>query len=233
MLWGEFMDSIKVAIDGPSGAGKSSISKKIAEKLSFVYIDTGAMYRAIGLCALKKGIEINADNPQITALLDQVEMRIVHMQDGQHVILNGEDVTGDIRTPQVSIAASDISKIPAVRVKMVDLQRKIAEGQNVIMDGRDIGTYVFPNAQIKIFLTASVEERSKRRYLELIEKGETVDYDEVFKDIQYRDENDSKREMAPLRPANDAIVVDTSEYNFEQSVEKITNIVRERLNNVL
>lgn len=227
------MNGIKVAIDGPSGAGKSSISKEAAKTLSFIYIDTGAMYRALGLCALEQGIEIKEENPRITALLEQVDMEIIHTVQGQRVFVNGCDVTDKIRTPQVSIAASDISKIPAVRIKMVALQRKIAEGKNVIMDGRDIGTYVFPDAQIKIFLTASPEERAKRRHLELTQKGEKVSYNEVLEDIKYRDENDSKREMAPLKPAEDAIIVDTTEFDFSQSAERITNLIRERLKNVL
>ena len=177
------MKHINIAIDGPSGAGKSTMAKILAGHLGYVYIDTGAMYRGVALFAIRCGIE-KADNAQkLISMLDRIVIDIKHNENGQLIFLNGEDVTGIIRTPQVSVAASDVSSIPEVRLKLVEMQRNIANTNNVIMDGRDIGTYVLPEAKIKIFLTADVEDRAKRRYNELIEKGQTVDFDDVLKEV--------------------------------------------------
>ena len=165
------MSTFKIAIDGPAGAGKSTIAKCAAKELKFVYIDTGAMYRAIGLATIRAGVDPNGDTAAVEALLENVKIDIAHCEEGQQVFLNGEDVSSEIRLPEVSVAASDVSKIPAVRSKLLDLQRSIAEKTDVIMDGRDIGTVVLPNADLKIFLTASVEDRAMRRYKELCEKG--------------------------------------------------------------
>lgn len=219
--------SIKVAIDGPSGAGKSSISKWVANRLGFIYIDTGAMYRAVGLFALRAGIDTKSAE-QLGAVLDDIAVDIKYDADGQLIFLNGENVTTAIRTPEASIAASDVSAIPAVRLKLVELQRQLAEKEDVIMDGRDIGTYVLPGADVKIFLTASVDERAGRRFEELKAKGTCVTFDEVKKDIEYRDANDSSRAFAPLKPAEDSIILDTTGNTFEQSAHLLLDIIETR-----
>ena len=196
---------MKIAIDGPAGAGKSTISKGAAKRLGFVYIDTGAMYRAIGLAAVRRGID-TSDAEGVKAILDDVEVSIRHDESGQLIFLNGEDVSTDIRLPEISVAASNVAVIPEVRLKLVELQRKLAADTDVIMDGRDIGTYVLPDAELKIFLTATVEERANRRCRELREKGVETDFEAVKKDMEYRDKNDSGREFAPLKPAEDSRV---------------------------
>ena len=224
------MPTFKIAIDGPAGAGKSTIAKCAAKELKFVYIDTGAMYRAIGLAAIRAGVDPNGDIEAVEKLLETVKIDIAHSEAGQQVFLNDEDVSTEIRLPEVSVAASDVSKIPAVRSKLLDLQRSIAEKTDVIMDGRDIGTVVLPNADLKIFLTASVEERAMRRYKELCEKGIECDFDEVKKDMEYRDKNDSEREIAPLKPAEDSVLVDTTGNTLEESVAAILQIMKERKN---
>lgn len=221
------MGTFKVAIDGPAGAGKSTIAKAAAQQLKFVYIDTGAMYRAVGLAAVRAGINPNTDISEVEAMLPQIEIDISHGENGQEIFLNGENVSKEIRMPEISVAASDVSKIPAVRQKLLGLQRSIAEKTDVIMDGRDIGTVVLPHAELKIFLTASVEERAMRRYKELCEKGIESSFDEVKRDMEYRDKNDSEREIAPLKPAQDSIIVDTTGKTLEESVEWIFNIIRE------
>jgi cytidylate kinase len=223
------MKNIQIVIDGPAGAGKSVISKTIAQNLGFIYIDTGAMYRAVGLKALKMNLNTKNDVSKIITLMDSVEIEIKHGEDGQHVFLDGEDVTSKIRTPEVSIAASDVSAIPQVRVKFAALQRKLAQKDNIIMDGRDIGSYVLPNAQIKIYLTASIEERAKRRYEELIQKGMNVNLEDVLTDIRYRDNNDSSRQFAPLKIPDGALVIDTTGNTLEQSVKLLTDTIKERL----
>ena len=224
------MSTFKIAIDGPAGAGKSTIAKRAAKELKFVYIDTGAMYRAIGLAAIRAGVDPNGDIASVEALLETVKIDIAHSETGQQVFLNGEDVSTEIRLPEVSVAASDVSKIPAVRSKLLDLQRSIAEKADVIMDGRDIGTVVLPNADLKIFLTASVEDRAMRRYKELCEKGIDCNFDDVKKDMEYRDKNDSEREIAPLKPAEDSVFVDTTGNTLEESVAAILQIMKERKN---
>ena len=221
--------SIAIAIDGPAGAGKSSLSKEVAKELSFIYVDTGALYRTIGLAASRKGISKD-DKDGIVSLLDEIEVKLAFNDEGtQIVLLNGEDVSGFIRTPPASMYASAVSAIPEVRAFLLDLQRNMAKNDNVIMDGRDIGTVVLPDAKIKIFLTASAEKRAMRRYKENIEKGIEVSYEEVLKDVNERDYNDSHRAIAPLKPADDSVIVDTSDYDFEGSKNLLLKVIRERM----
>ena len=221
------MKKFNIAIDGPAGAGKSTIAKAVAKSLGCIYIDTGAMYRGIGVTALQKGIDPK-DAEGVAGILDDINMEIISKEDGQHILINGTDVNGIIRTPEASMAASAVAVIPAVRLKLVDIQREIAERNNVVMDGRDIGTYVLPNAEIKIFLTASVEERASRRYKEFVEKGEKCSLDAVITDMIARDKQDSEREFAPLKKAYDSILVDTTALNLEESIAEILKIVEER-----
>ena len=218
----------KIAIDGPAGAGKSTISKKVASVLGFVYIDTGAMYRAVGLKAVRCGVDTN-DEKGVIELLPSLDIDIRHEGVEQHIYLDGENVSGQIRTPQISMAASNVSRIPAVRLAMVDMQRKLAENHDVVMDGRDIASYVLPDAEIKIFLTASVDARAKRRYDELLEKGESVSLEDVKNEMIQRDTNDSTRQFAPLTVAEGAEVIDTSELTLNESIDKVINYVRENL----
>ena len=219
---------ISIAIDGPAGAGKSTIAKKAAKELGYIYVDTGALYRAVGLYMLSKGIETtNAD--AICSLLDKVKIELKFINGEQRVLLSGKDVTDDIRTAEVSMAASNVSAIPKVRDFLFSLQKDIAKTNNVIMDGRDIGTVVLPNAQVKIFLTASPEERARRRHDEMLEEGQKADYDEVLKDLKIRDYNDSHREVAPLVPAEGAIIVDTTGNTLEQSIIKLISIIKNNL----
>ena len=222
------MKTIAIAIDGPAGAGKSTLAKALAKALQYIYVDTGALYRAIGLYTLRQEKDPH-DAAAVTPLLAglQVELRFVNGE--QHVYANGEDVSGEIRTPAVSMAASAVSAIPAVRQFLFDLQRDIAQKNCVIMDGRDIGTVVLPWAQIKIFLSASPEARARRRFDELQEKGQKVSFDEVLADMQKRDYDDTHRAIAPLKQAEDAVPVDTSALSLEQSIALLTTIVKERL----
>lgn len=218
-----------IAIDGPSGAGKSSIAKRVAKELGFTYVDTGAIYRTVGYHMWLCGIGPK-DVDGVTRLLDDVNIEIRHEDDGlQHMILNGKDVTGDIRTSEMSFYASGVSSLPVVRAFLMDMQRDFAKKYNVIMDGRDIGTVVLPNADVKIFLTASAEERARRRYLELIEKGEKITQKQVLEDMKKRDHQDSTRAAAPLKPAADSIPVDSSDMDLEQTCAKILEIVKEKL----
>ena len=212
-----------IAIDGPAGAGKSSISKEVASRLGLVYIDTGAMYRAAALYAIENGIPIKEED--IVPHLDEFEITIETTDKGQKIILNGKDVSGRIREPDVSVGASDIAVIPPVRLKLVELQRKLAKNSRVIMDGRDIGTYVLPDADLKIFLTASLDERAKRRYAELTEKNPEVTLEAVKTDIAYRDKNDSERSFAPLKQAEDAILIDSTGLSFEEVADKISELI--------
>lgn len=217
-----------IAIDGPAGAGKSSAAKAAAKKLGFIYVDTGALYRTVSLYMFKNGIEIS-DPEAVAAALPQVKISLKFEEDGQHVILGDEDVSQQIRTPEVSMGASKVSAIPKVREFLFDLQLDLAAKNNVLMDGRDIGTVVLPHAQVKIFLTASAEERARRRCLELEQKGTPQPYEKVLEDIRKRDYQDSHREIAPLVPAEDAVIVDTSDCDLEGAVERILQIVYKKL----
>lgn len=221
---------MQIAIDGPSGAGKSTLAKSLAKSLGFIYIDTGAMYRSIGLYALRKGIDIPNQPDEVSSVLDEIQLSIRHIDGVQHIFLNGEDVSDEIRKPEVSIAASNVAVLPAVRMKLVDLQRLLADKNNVIMDGRDIGTYVLPNADVKIFLTASAEDRAMRRFEELKQKGVETTYEEVLSDMKFRDANDSSRDFAPLKPADDAILMDTTGNTLEQSVVQMSELVQSKMN---
>lgn len=219
--------SIAVAIDGPAGAGKSTIARAAASSLGFIYVDTGALYRSIGLNALRKGVDL-ADTKAIENSLEGMKVELSFDEQGaQIVLLNGEDVSSLIRTPEVSMSASKVSAVPAVRAFLLDLQRNMAKTQSVIMDGRDIGTVVLPDAEVKIFLTASPEIRAKRRFDELIQKGQQVKYEDVLADVVERDYNDSHREIAPLKPAEDSVLADTSGLTLEESIELIINIIKE------
>lgn len=221
--------SIAIAIDGPAGAGKSSLSKEVAKELSFIYVDTGALYRTIGLAASRKGLK-KEDKAEIISMLNDIDVKLSFNDEGtQVVLLNGEDVSSFIRTPEASMFASAVSAIPEVRAFLLDLQRNMAKSDNVIMDGRDIGTVVLPDAKIKIFLTASPEKRAMRRHKENIEKGIDSTYEEVLKDVNQRDYQDSHREIAPLKPAEDSVLVDTSDYDFEGSKELLLKVIKERM----
>jgi len=224
---------IQIAIDGPSGAGKSTMAKMISKELGILYLDTGAMYRAVALNAIQNGIDTkNAD--QLSKMVQNIDIRIIYENGQQLVFLDGKDVSAQIRTPDVSVAASDVAVVPAVRNKMVELQRKIAENNSVVMDCRYIGKNVLPNADIKIFLTASVDDRPRRRDEELKEKGTlTQTFEEVKKDMEYRDINDSSRSFCPLKKAEDAILLDTTGYPLEKSVGIILDIIMARVQNVI
>jgi cytidylate kinase len=217
-----------VAIDGPSGAGKSSIARKSAETFGFLYVDTGAIYRTVGLAVRRAGIA-SRDIDGIVGLLPTLDIALRYAEDGaQHMFLDGEDVSGEIRTPEISIYASDVSAFPQVRAFLMETQRRLARENDVIMDGRDIGTVVLPDAGLKIFLTASPEARARRRLLELQAKGQKANFEDVLRDIQYRDKNDSSRAAAPLRQADDALLLDTTELDFEESCAAVNKMIRER-----
>jgi len=218
-----------IALDGPSGAGKSTMAKRLAAELGYLYVDTGAIYRTLGLFALREGVD-PADEAGVTPLLPRVSISMAYGEDGlQHMYLGGEDVTGSIRAPEVSAAASQVSAIPAVRAFLLDMQRDLARHNNVIMDGRDIGTVVLPNADVKIFLVASPEARAQRRYQELRARGVETTLDQVLRDMIERDRRDSSRAAAPLKQAGDAILVDTTEYSLEDSFQLLLRTVREHL----
>ena len=220
---------VSVAIDGPAGAGKSTMAKRVAKELGFLYVDTGAIYRTVGYHMWLMGIGPK-DADGIKRCLDDVNIEIRHEDDGvQHMILNGKDVTGEIRTPEMSKYASGVSAQKCVRDFLLDMQRKFARKHNVVMDGRDIGTVVLPNAQVKIFLTASAEERARRRFEELTEKGEKVSFEKVLQDMKQRDKQDTERAIAPLKAAPDAVKLDTSGNTIEQSIDEILSIVRRKL----
>lgn len=220
---------ISIALDGPAGAGKSTVAKGAAKELGFIYVDTGALYRTVGLKFIREGYDTNLDC-DIEAILKTIEVDIKFIDGAQHVFLNGEDVSDEIRTPEASMMASAVSAKPPVRAFLLEMQRKLARENNVLMDGRDIGTVVLPNATLKFFVTASVEERANRRYKELIEKGMDVNYDDIYKDIETRDYNDSHREIAPLKPAEDSIMFDTTGNTLEESIAQLLAMVKERLN---
>lgn len=219
---------INVAIDGPAGAGKSTISRAAAKSVGFIYVDTGALYRTVGVNALRKGIDTK-DKAAVAATLGDISVDLVFENGEQKVLLNGENVSDEIRTPPASMAASDVSAVPEVRAFLFDLQRDIAKRNNCIMDGRDIGTVVLPDAKVKIFLTASPESRAMRRYKELIGKGTQVEYKDVLEDLIERDYNDSHREIAPLKPAEDGVIVDTTNLNLEESINEIIRIIKEAI----
>ena len=217
---------INIAIDGPAGAGKSSAAKLAAKELGFIYIDTGALYRSIGVAALRKGYDTK-DAGKVNSLLPDISLALKFVNSEQRVILNGEDVSVDIRLPDASMAASNVSAIPEVRAFLLDMQKKFARENNCLMDGRDIGTVILPDAQLKIFLTASAEKRADRRYKELIEKGTPKDYNELLREIKERDYNDSHRAVAPLKPADDAYILDSSDMTLDEVVAKIVSLAKE------
>lgn len=219
---------INVALDGPSGAGKSTIAKMTAKKLKYVYVDTGALYRSIAYYVISNGINPK-DTDAVVASLKHIDVKLAYVDDSQRVLLNGEDVSDKIRTPEVSMGASCVSAVPKVREFLFDLQQNIARENNIIMDGRDIGTVVLPNADVKIFLTATAEERANRRFKELAEKGDTSTYEEVLEDIVQRDYNDTHRDVAPLKKADDAIEVDSTNLTLEQSADEIYKIIMEKV----
>ena len=219
---------ISVAIDGPAGAGKSSLAKAAAQKLGFIYVDTGALYRTVALKFIKAGLDTDLDG-DIEKLLENTEISIRFIDSEQHVFLDGKDVSEEIRTPKASMMASAVSAKPKVREFLLGMQRSLAKNNNVIMDGRDIGTVVLPDADVKIFLTASAEVRAKRRYNELKEKGMDVSYTEIYDDMIKRDYNDTHREIAPLKPAEDSVVADTSDCDFQGSLDMILGIIREKV----
>ncbi len=217
-----------IAIDGPAGAGKSTIARVLARELGFIYVDTGALYRTIGHHVISRGIATD-DTDAVVAALDGLTVALDYVDGEQHVFANGEDVSGVIRTPEVSMAASAVSAIPAVRTFLLDVQRNMAATQSVVMDGRDIGTTILPNAEIKIFLTASPEARAERRYKELMEKGVETTYDEVLADMVKRDYDDTHRAVSPLRQAADAVLVDTSNDTLEEAIARMKQVVTDRL----
>lgn len=220
------MSTITIAIDGPAGAGKSTVAKNISKALGIVYLDTGAMYRAVALKAIRSGID-TTDADRLGEMVKDIDIKVKYINNEQHIYLDGEDVSSLIRTPEVSIGASNVAVIPAVRIKLVEIQRKIAQESNVVMDGRDIGTYVLPNAKYKFFVTASIEERAHRRYMELKEKGaDDVSLEEVAKDIAYRDKNDSSRAFAPLMKAADAIEIDTTGLDPQQTTDLLLSYLK-------
>lgn len=221
--------SIAIAIDGPAGAGKSTIARLAAKELGFIYVDTGALYRAIGLAASRRGFKADSTS-DIIAMLSDIKVELsFNDRSEQIVLLDGEDVSGLIRTPEISMMASAVSAIPEVRAYLLDLQRDMSHTNNVIMDGRDIGTVVLPDAELKIFLSASPECRARRRYDELKEKGMDVRYEDILSDVIARDYADSHRDIAPLKPAEDAVMVDTSGEDLETSVNKLLKIMREHI----
>lgn len=219
---------MQIAIDGPAGAGKSTISKFVASEMGYLYIDTGAMYRAIGYKAINSGIDLENDEA-LTEMTKNTNVELKITEHGQGVFLDGENVTDKIRTSAVSMAASRVSAVPPIREIMVELQRKIAGSANVIMDGRDIGTVVLPDAEIKIFLTATAEDRAMRRYVEMKEKGIDTSYQAVLEDMQKRDYNDTHRAVSPLRAADDAKVIDTSGQTLGESVQMIIEYINARI----
>lgn len=222
-------EHFSIAVDGPSGAGKSTLAKALARELNIIYVDTGAIYRTIGLGVFRRGLDPK-NEAEVSAILPELSIRMEYEDDGlQHMFLNGEDVTADIRLPNISLYASDVSALPAVRAFLLEMQRELARRNCVIMDGRDIGTVVLPDAEVKIYLTASAEERAKRRFLELAARGAGKTYQEVLEEQRLRDDNDMHRAIAPLKPAEDSVIVDTTELDFEQSKQAVLSIIRERV----
>lgn len=222
---------INIALDGPAGAGKSTIAKSVAQKLGYIYVDTGALYRSIGYYAILKNIDLS-DKNAVISILPEINIKLEYINDLQHIFLNGEDISEKIRTNEVSMAASNVSAITEVRSFLLNLQKEIAFQNNIIMDGRDIGTVILPSAQVKIFLTASAEKRAQRRYSELIEKGQNVEYNSILNEIIKRDHNDETREIAPLKQADDAILVDTSDMNLNGAVNYVNKVITGKLNEI-
>lgn len=218
---------IQIAIDGPGGAGKSTISKGVAAKLGIVYVDTGALYRTVGYYVRKKELDPH-DRDAVGAILPEISIEVAYVDGAQHVFLNGEDLGDKIRTPEMSMYASAVSAIPSVRAFLLETQKEIARKNSVIMDGRDIGTVILPNADVKIYLTASAECRAKRRYDELVAKGQNVRFEDVLREMNERDTQDSTREIAPAQAAEDAILLDNTGMNLEESIEAVISLVREK-----
>lgn len=219
---------INIAIDGPAGAGKSTIAKSASKELGFIYVDTGALYRTVGLNALRLGKNTKSEE-EVVPTLENLQVSLRFVDGEQRVFLGEEDVSAAIRQNEVSMAASNVSAIPKVREFLFDLQRDIARKNNCIMDGRDIGTVVLPDAKIKIYLTASAEARADRRYKELVEKGQEVNYDDILREIELRDYQDTHREIAPLKKAEDAILVDTTKLTLEESIDYMLRVIKEQL----
>ncbi|MFO7612713.1 MAG: (d)CMP kinase [Clostridia bacterium] len=213
-----------VAIDGPAGAGKSTAARILAKMLGAIYLDTGAMYRTVALAAIQRGID-TGDGEALAKMIEEIEIEIKFDEEGQAVYLDGEPVNGLIRTPEVSLGASHVAVFPPVRHKMVEMQRRIASKSTVVMDGRDIGTYVLKDAKYKFFLVATVEKRAERRYKEMLEKGMEADLQSIVKDIKFRDDNDSNRTMAPLRQAEDAILIDTTNQSIQEIVDEMAGYI--------
>ena len=217
-----------IAIDGPAGAGKSTIARALAQKLGYLYLDTGALYRAIGLYCVERGVP-TGDKAAVTAALDSIDVALRYVDGAQRVLLNGEDVSEAIRRPEISLAASAVSAMDTVRAFLLDLQRDMARTHDVVMDGRDIGTVVLPDADVKIFLTAAPEDRARRRFLELEQRGTPQEYDQLLAEIKQRDYNDAHRASSPLRQAEDALLLDTTGNTFEQSLALLLKTIREKL----
>ena len=223
------MKTVSIALDGPSGAGKSTLARSVAASLGYVYVDTGAIYRTIGYYMSARGVDLHNEEAVVSHLA-QLKVELTYGEDGlQHMLVNGEDVTDKIRTPEISMAASAVSAYPGVRSFLLEMQRQLAATTNVVMDGRDIGTVVLPNATVKIFLTASTEERARRRMLELNEKGLDEPFEKVLREIRERDDQDMHRAVAPLCQAEDAVLLDTTHLNFQESEEALLRLVRERI----
>jgi cytidylate kinase len=224
------MKKITVAIDGPGGAGKSTISKAIAKKLGIIYVDTGALYRTVGYYARENGLSVEDSkvSEKITPMLDKINIEIKYVDGAQHVILNGEDLGDKIRQPDISMYASACSSVATVRAFLLEAQKKLARENSVIMDGRDIGTVILPDADVKVFMTASDKARAERRYNELVAKGVEVNFEDVLKELVERDNADSSRSVAPLKPAEDAHIFDNSEYDFDGSVDYLVNYIKEK-----
>lgn len=215
---------INIALDGPAGSGKSTVAKMIAKKLDILYLDTGAMYRACALKCLKSGVSVK-DESAVEPIISNIDLKIEYKNGSQVTVLDGEDVSLDIRRPEISMMASDVSALKCVRLKMVEMQRLIAKNMNCILDGRDIGSFVLPDAEYKFFVTADSKVRTERRYKELIERGNAVEFESLHKEILQRDYNDSHRDFAPLKQADDAIVIDTSAMTAEEVCEKIMSYI--------